>query len=264
MTIRSLKRMSFVQPEAESILRDSSNIVHAIILDSIDSTDALARNIIAEAAREDQPLAPTLILAKSQRKGRGRRGHSWVSPEGGLYLNYIRSGFSPEELKYLSLGVAVALCRVLESLGPIHPRIKWPNDIFLEGAKLAGFLCYVLRAEESYGSIGLGMNLRRAPELGPEAPYEARALRAAIPEAKLDPQPLSIAFVEALESALKDLSLTHDAWRSRLLHRPGEKIRGFLENGEAFVGEYQGVDQDGCLLLQTETGLRKLSSGEVF
>lgn len=256
--------MSVVQPEAERILRDSKHIVHAIILDSIESTDALARRIIAETADEDQPLPPTLILAKSQRKGRGRRGRSWVSPEGGLYLNYIRSGFFPEKLKYLSLGVAVALCRVLESLGPIHPRIKWPNDILLEGGKLAGFLCYVLRAEESYGSIGLGMNLRRAPELGPEAPYEAQALADMIPEAELDPQRLSIAFVEALESALKDLSSTHGAWCSRLLHRPGEKIRVSLESGEEFVGEYEGVDQDGCLLLRTGTGPRKLSSGEVF
>lgn len=251
-------------PGAESLLKASKRIVHVVRLESIDSTDLLARRIIAEAADEDEILAATLIIAQSQRKGRGRRGHEWVSPSGGLYLDYLRSGFSEDQLKYFSLCGAVALCRVLEELGPVQPKIKWPNDILLEGGKLGGFLCYALRAAESYAAIGLGLNVGEAPDPGPEAKYPARALKEVLPDVEVDPGGLAIAFVEAFEAALEDLPSSRLAWASRLAHRPGEKMKVCLENGEEISGEFEGVDADGCLLVKNAEGLRKLSSGDIF
>jgi len=255
---------SALLPGSRNILRESEHLVHAVMLESIDSTDLLARRLIAEAATEDEALPATLILAGSQHRGRGRRGHEWISPTGGLYLNYLRSAFSETELKHLSLFAASALCSFLEALGTPRLTIKWPNDLLFEGGKLGGILCYVLRGEENYASIGLGLNLQTAPDPGKDALFPSRCLAQILPDLRLDPVSLALSFIDALESAIRNPASSRENWSSHLLHRRGDILKIGLEDGTEFEGEFEGVDGEGCLLLRVDGEHRKLSSAEIL
>ena len=105
------------------------------VLDSVDSTNNLAKTLAAQGAP-----AGTVIVADSQTGGRGRMGRSFVSPPGvGVYLSVIlRPEAPPEELMHLTCAVAEVLCDGIEVASGLRPGIKWTNDLVLGGRKLCG------------------------------------------------------------------------------------------------------------------------------
>jgi len=133
--------------------------------DSVSSTQDVARQFAREGAREG-----TVVLAKQQLQGRGRGGRKWCSPRGsGLWATIVlRPDTPPVHLPLLSVLVSVAIARAVESLTGSDVFIKWPNDVFMRGRKLAGVLC---EAESDPGKgvsvvlAGFGLNLRE-PEGG--------------------------------------------------------------------------------------------------
>lgn len=128
------------------------------VFSEIDSTNAY----LLEIARQGDATAYA-CLAEQQHAGRGRRGRSWVSPYGGnIYLSLLwRFNCGAAQLGGLSLAVGVAVKRALRDIGLEHVRLKWPNDILLDGRKLAGILLEM--AGEASGPcvvvIGLGLNV---------------------------------------------------------------------------------------------------------
>jgi BirA family biotin operon repressor/biotin-[acetyl-CoA-carboxylase] ligase len=98
---------------------------------------------LAHARAEQGAPHGTAIVARSQTAGRGRRGRSWVSPEGGLWMSVICRPGDASAVENLSLRVGLALADAIERLCPGLPRltVKWPNDILSGGQKLAGILC---------------------------------------------------------------------------------------------------------------------------
>ena len=122
----------------------------------VDSTNKKAKNLASAGAEEG-----TVVLAKSQEKGRGRFDRTWESPEGGMYLSLIvRPNVSPQYVSMLSLGAAFAVAKTIEVYG-LHPTIKWPNDVRVNKKKIAGIL---LESELngnalSFVIIGMGINV---------------------------------------------------------------------------------------------------------
>jgi len=105
----------------------------------------------------------TAVAAREQAAGRGRRGKSWVSPRGGLWLSVICRPPGPTGMEHLSLRVGLAIAESLESLVQGIPRlaIKRPNDLFLGAKKVAGILCEA-RWEgpaPTWVIVGLGLNV---------------------------------------------------------------------------------------------------------
>ena len=101
---------------------------------------------------------PALIIADKQTAGRGRQGKSFFSPEGtGLYMTLVFS--LPQNCSLLTPAAAVAVCNSLEKLG-LQPKIKWVNDIFIDGLKACGILteCF-LNSGKPYIALGIGINL---------------------------------------------------------------------------------------------------------
>lgn len=101
---------------------------------------------------------PALIIAEKQTAGRGRQGKSFFSPEGtGLYMTLVFH--SPQNCDLLTPAAAVAVCNTLEAYG-IQPKIKWVNDVFIDGLKACGILteCF-LSGGKSYIALGIGINL---------------------------------------------------------------------------------------------------------
>ncbi|MFC4166548.1 biotin--[acetyl-CoA-carboxylase] ligase [Teichococcus aestuarii] len=222
--------------------------------------------LAAAQAGEPEGLA---ILARRQSAGRGTQGRSWRSPEGNLYLSFLlRPEGSARELPQWSLLMAVALA---EALAPLLPdpdrlRLKWPNDVLLDGAKCAGILTQAAPGEGggiAWLVFGIGVNLAEAPLL-PDRPT------ASLRQAGVTP-PEPVAFAWSLLSsvdrwrgtqAMEGFAPVREAWTAR---GPalGATLRLSRPEG-GFEGRYRGLSDDGRLLLDTASGRRALASGEVL
>lgn len=130
-----------------------------ILLDETDSTNKQAK-IYGDAGADDG----TVVLSKMQHMGRGRRGRSFFSPEGGLYFSIIfRPDISPEKSVRLTLAAAVSVCESINFLTGLDSKIKWINDIYLNNKKVCGILTEAVFGGETleveYAVIGIGINI---------------------------------------------------------------------------------------------------------
>jgi BirA family biotin operon repressor/biotin-[acetyl-CoA-carboxylase] ligase len=143
--------------------------VHAY--DSVVSTNDTARNLALQGAKEG-----TLVVAETQSGGYGRRGSVWASPPGGLWFSFVlRPHLPPERASGLSIVGAVALAHTVNDIAGLGARIKWPNDVFVGGRKLAGVM--VLSAGEGVVVVGAGVNVNvTEKELPDPGWYEATSL----------------------------------------------------------------------------------------
>lgn len=124
-----------------------------ISFDKIPSTQDYAHELIARGGATDH----TAIWALAQSAGRGRFRRPWVSHHGNLYISFIFS--SPERDARLAYAVAVAIAETIASFG-IHPTIKWPNDILVDGKKISGAL---IEYSGPFVIIGIGINVKSNP-----------------------------------------------------------------------------------------------------
>ncbi len=238
-----------------------------LILPTTDST-------MAEAARRAPDLAgPTWICALEQSAARGRRGRAWSMPPGNFAASLVmRPEGTPAQSALRSFVAALALCDALASVTgrPEALALKWPNDVLLDGGKVAGILL------ESAGQggridtlvIGIGVNLAAAPAAADLEP-------GAVP-------PVSVAGETGVSIAPEDF-LTHLArayadWESRfvadgfapiraawLAHaaRLGETITARTPR-ESVTGIFADVDSDGQLVLETAHGPRRIAAADIF
>jgi BirA family biotin operon repressor/biotin-[acetyl-CoA-carboxylase] ligase len=127
----------------------------------INSTNTLALQLAEEQAKEG-----TIVVSEAQKQGRGRMGRNWISqPETGIYLSLIlRPHFVPMKAPYITFISAISVVEAIEQVLGIHARIKWPNDVLLNGKKTAGILTE-LRAEMEeihYAVVGIGINVHNS------------------------------------------------------------------------------------------------------
>jgi BirA family transcriptional regulator, biotin operon repressor / biotin---[acetyl-CoA-carboxylase] ligase len=140
-----------------------------------DSTNSRARELVEAGAP-----GGTVVTAREQTSGRGRVGRVWTAPEGKalLYSAVLR----PLDQRHLllPLSVPLAVCAAAEALRPdIECQVKWPNDVWLEGRKLAGVLIEA-KPQDGWAVIGIGLNLTIAPdEFPPDLRQPAVSLFAA-------------------------------------------------------------------------------------
>jgi len=130
------------------------------------STNDDAKRLARAGAEEG-----TVVVASYQKAGRGRLGREWSSPEGGAYFSGIlRPVMSPADASQLSLVVALGAASGLETLG-LHARIKWPNDLILDGRKVGGILLEMSAEADSVEWLvfGMGINVRSARGMHPHA-----------------------------------------------------------------------------------------------
>lgn len=232
--------------------------------DSIGSTNDEAKSLARAGAAEG-----TLVWAGKQTAGRGRRGRFWSSPPGNLYLSVIvRPAVPPPRAAQLGFVASIALAEGIGALcGPsVAIDCKWPNDILIAGRKLAGIL---LESEISDGDaidfvvIGSGANLTSRPE---NVEYPATSLaEQGFPE--IGPEPLLQAYIRQLDARLrlwreKGFAPIREAWLTRAAGL-GAEIRVRLERA-TLLGRFLDLDEDGCLVIDTADGRRRITAGEVF
>ena len=139
----------------------ASAIMANTVIESCDSTNDLARQLGEEGAAHG-----TWISARAQTGGRGRLGRHWQSLEGNLFLSIIVRPEHKALWTWVPLATAVALAETLGSMfSEIPVRVKWPNDLWVKGAKLGGILCEAVGGREgSFIAIGIGLNCAASPE----------------------------------------------------------------------------------------------------
>jgi BirA family biotin operon repressor/biotin-[acetyl-CoA-carboxylase] ligase len=190
----------------------------------------------------------TLVTAAEQRAGRGRQGRTWSAPPGrALLLSLVLR--DPPTLLPLAAGLAVA-----EVAGP-SAAVKWPNDVLIDGRKVAGILAEG-RADEGWAVLGIGVNVAlRVDELPPELHATAGTLGLG----PADLEPTLERLLVALERALAlDTSALLEAYRAR------DALRGHEVAWSGGRGTAAGIDEAGRLVVQLGDGGRTaLSAGEV-
>lgn len=241
-------------------LRPARTPENLVLLPVVDSTNRIARSIVREYEIEEQPLPPLLILALEQSGGRGRQGRAWTSPAGrGVYATRVLTVEDAGVLQTLPLLAGVGLCRALDPLLPSPCRLKWPNDLLVEGRKIGGILIEAMvRAEgESRALIGFGVNVSQDPGM----PETSTSVQQAGGTGSLEEVTWKLA--EGLERELEhlgDLPYAAAAYRGLSVHRPGDRI--VCRVGEGTVeGSFLEIDDQGRLVLDNG---QRLSSGEVI
>lgn len=123
----------------------------------LDSTMDLAREYAREGCTDF-----TTVVAESQKKGRGRGSHQWISPEGGLYFTWVIKAGLPLAYHYIyTFGAAAALVQSVRALTGIELSTKWPNDVYRGDKKVAGFLTEMETSGDSlkWLNLGIGINV---------------------------------------------------------------------------------------------------------
>ena len=200
----------------------------------IDSTNRRARELASAGAPHG-----TLVTAGAQTSGRGRQGRRWEAPAGSALLcSLVLRDF--DALLSLRAGLAVA------DVAGEAARVKWPNDVQVDGRKVAGVLVEG-RPHEGWAVVGIGVNVSAAPDLP-----EAAALGRDDVEAVLGE------LLAALEARLAEPAASSlDALRAR------DALLGVRIEWDGGEGVGAGIDADGGLRVTTDAGERVLSAGEV-
>ena len=212
----------------------------------------------------------SVIAAEWQTAGRGRRGRSWhAAPGAALTFSLLwRFEQGVGALSGLSLAAGLAVVRALERCGVAGAGLKWPNDVLWHGCKLAGLLVEVQGEANGPGAavIGVGINCRL-----PDAVREridqpvtdiARILDTTVDRNRLLAETLD-ALAQTLDAFARDgFAPLRGEWQRRHFYQD-RAVRLTLPDGGTLDGIVRGAAEDGALLLETTTGLRRIHSGDI-
>ncbi|WP_421786728.1 biotin--[acetyl-CoA-carboxylase] ligase [Hyphobacterium sp.] len=231
-------------------------------LDEIDSTNEEARRRF----RADE-IGPLWIAARRQTAGRGRRGRSWANLSRNLYCSGLYSlKCSPGEAAQLSFAAALAASDVCRAELPDRQvRVKWPNDVLVDGQKICGVL---LESADAPGRViqlvvGIGLNVAAAPDI-PDYPATSLAILGSRIDAATALEQLVSRFEHWRASWAADgFAPIREAWMARA-HGLGQRCVARLA-GETLEGVFADLAADGSLKLEMAKGeTRLISAGDVF
>lgn len=246
-----------LEPGARGLLRELA------VRDEVDSTNA---QLLSRLERGDGHRVA--MLAERQTAGRGRRGRQWISPFGsGISLSVgWQFGGGVQLLEGLSLAVGVALAEALEAFGVPDVTLKWPNDIWCRGRKLAGVLLELSGdlTDRCGVVVGVGLNVGLPDSLAQEIGQPWIDLNQVRPG--IGRNPLAATMLSRLLGLLehypeRGFAAYRAAWQARDAfadrHVQLESAR------QSWQGLARGVDDSGALILETTSGLQVFHGGEV-
>lgn len=258
---------SLLSPEIRENIKTKFIGQHIKFLEEVDSTNLYAKRI-ADSDFEDGMI----IIAEEQLKGKGRIGRVWASPKGkGIWMTImLKPKINPADAAKITLLAACAVCRAIEEISGVYAKIKWPNDIVLNGKKLCGILTEMSAEldEINYLIVGIGVNANI--DLG-DFPKELQATATSI---KIE----------------KGSSVVRKELTAAIINNFENYYKTFLEKGsiKEYINEYKeksavlgnevivtsssleqrgtvvDISEEGQLLLKVEDGsIKEIISGEV-
>ena len=230
----------------------------------IDSTNSYLMRLLPDNVSQGQ-----VCVAEYQSAGRGRRGRQWVSPFGShIYLSqywYLEQGMSAA--MGLSVVTALAVSDAINSLYKIKVQLKWPNDIYLDGVKLAGILIDLegQALEPCHCVIGIGLNLAMPAQsaLAVDQPWTDLQAHINVPIDRnlLIAEIISCLRTRLLEHQEQGISDMIAQWQAQdhYFNKPVKLLTGTRET----LGICKGINSQGALLLEVDGQIKPIYGGEV-
>jgi BirA family biotin operon repressor/biotin-[acetyl-CoA-carboxylase] ligase len=238
-----------------------------ICLPETASTNADAFRLAEEGAEEG-----TTVIADAQSGGRGRRGRVWSSPAGvNLYCSVVlRPAIMPHEAPQLTFLSAVAVARAIEDATELKPEIKWPNDVLIDGRKVAGLLNEMSAETDgiNFVILGMGVNLNMTSA---QFPADLRTPATSLLMAQGRPvnrAQFAARLLGELDRLYTDFLLhgfgpVRDEWQQRC-NANGREVVVSEAGVDTARGMFHGIDGDGALLLRSPDGtVERILSGDV-
>ena len=232
-------------------------------IETIRETGSTSADLLTRLASGEPVHEGRWLVADRQSAGRGRQGRSWLDGPGN-FMGSTAVRLLPQDSAPATLSFVAALAVYEALLGhvaaPLSLQLKWPNDVLLDGAKLAGIL---LERAGDAAVIGIGVNLAWSPSLADRATGHLRSI---------GPAPDRDAFARDLAASF-DREL--DRWRQFGLepilarwqaaaHQPGTALAVHQADGTRIAGSFDGLDEDGALRLRLADGsVRVIHAGDV-
>ena len=220
------------------------------LLDTVDSTNTFAKE---KLLNKDY----LVVISEQQTAGRGRQGKEWYSPNAGNI--YMTIKFRDKNPAPLSLIIGLLISEAMDSVSgqKINAELKWPNDLLINKKKICGILIESeMNADEVEFIVGIGINYALPKK---ESWWgEIGELADILPREKLMNSILQN-IINYKENGYKNWK---DAWEKRCMHI-GIELKALSNNQkDTDIGIFIGINEEGKMLLQTERGLKIISSGE--
>lgn len=233
---------------------------HLVVLEKVDSTNTYVKQLVEQGAGEG-----TAVIALRQTQGRGRRGRTWASNPGGIYLSFL---FQPqpaiplERVPVMSLAVAMAAHKAILEVTGVQTGIKWPNDVVYNGRKMCGILSELCGTmdTELYCLAGIGVNVARSvvPEELMDHAVSLEEITGSVPDKNL----LAARILKEMEWEYRNLDSCVQRYAEKCI-TVGKEV-GVTGAVEPFRGVATGVAENGGLIVRREDGTKTVvSSGEV-
>ncbi|MFA5904937.1 MAG: biotin--[acetyl-CoA-carboxylase] ligase [Desulfobacula sp.] len=206
----------------------------------------------------------SLVIAENQTTGRGRLNRKWVSSRGGLWFTLILKPCIPPVLSYIyNFAASLCLSKTLNCLFDLDVKVKWPNDLLLNGKKLAGLLSEMETKGDmaEFVNIGIGLNVNNEP-----GKYEPKAISIRdVLNRVVSRQLILKTFLIDFQDQVKTIDYVNiiSLWKKQT-STIGSQVR--IETfGEIFEGLAVDVDETGALIIQDKTGeAKKIIYGDCF
>ena len=227
-------------------------------VDVTGSTNDRVRELAAAGAPHG-----TVVIAEEQTAGRGRQGRRWSAPAGRALTLSVLVRLDTERMDMLPLAVALAVCEACEDAVPVKCEVKWPNDVWIDGRKVAGILIEA-RPQEGWAAVGIGLNVDTAAQDFPDELREtATSLRIATGGA-VNREAVLGALFDRLAEWVDELG---NPGRVTAAFRERDALYGktisFARDSLRMSGEARGIDDDGALVVFTGESELHLDAGEV-
>jgi len=227
--------------------------------DSLDSTNNEVLRLIASGAVSEK----TVVIATEQSEGRGRRNSNWESPVGGLYMTLVTKVPNVRVAGQLAYVASLAVRDAVSVYAAANSTItcKWPNDLLLNGKKVSGILIEKL---DDYYAVGVGINLSLVPNAVAD-----KAISLADLNLKVEPS-------EMLNGVISSFGYWNKVWRENdfpmvraawldTAHGINEPIIVRFPDGAEGQGRFQGIDEEGALVLERVDGSnQKINAAEII
>jgi BirA family biotin operon repressor/biotin-[acetyl-CoA-carboxylase] ligase len=281
--LRSIGYEIEASPHLGYRLLNSPDLLHADdLLARLGKTDVVGRDIrvfkettstndVIEKLARDGVREGAVVFAESQTRGRGRLGRKWISPQRkGLWFSVLlRPALRPQKVTQLTVAAATALTRAIRAETDLTPRIKWPNDVLINGRKVAGVLTELSAELDTVRHVNLGIGVDvnlTASEFPSEVRKVATSLRIESGR-QIERADLAVAILRELDRDYARITSGQfaelaDEWES---HCSTLGTNVVIRMGDRTVaGRAESLDPDGALLLRTEHGhLEHVIGGDV-
>ncbi|MEK6869242.1 MAG: biotin--[acetyl-CoA-carboxylase] ligase [Nanoarchaeota archaeon] len=207
-----------------------------------------------------------VVVAEKQEKGRGRFGREWSSQAGGLYMTLVLREKNLDKIKYLTFIAAVSVAKAIRRIANLDAKVKWPNDVLIDGKKVCGILTETISGKRNYALVGIGLNVNQ--KKFPKSIMRNSTSLAIESNKTYDIKKISKLIINEFNNLYpyynkRNYGKIIDIWK-KYSHTLGKTVRAKTLSGN-YTGKAVDVDEECNLILRLNDGsIKKIIEGDIF